>query len=80
MTRLTLGLESFRSAAITITGIEIMHMIREGHALERDVVLREAILFTGLVDNTFCCLAQPLQNLQQNPRLCERLPQRRRPH
>jgi len=38
-----LGLESFRSpAAITIPDIEIIHLIREVHALERDVGLREA--------------------------------------
>jgi putative transposase len=35
MTRPMLGFKSFWSAAITIAGIEIMHMIRKGHMRSR---------------------------------------------
>jgi transposase-like protein len=47
MTRPMLGFKSFWSAAITIAGIEIMHMIRKGQ-LHSSAMLRPAQQFCSL--------------------------------
>jgi putative transposase len=47
--RSMLGFKSFRSAAITLAGIEIMHMIRKGqlHGLKRgDIIAQNLIIAT----------------------------------
>jgi putative transposase len=49
MTRPMLGFKSFCSAAITIAGIEIMHMIRKGQMRSRGM-LRPAEQFYSLVE------------------------------
>jgi len=60
MTRPTLGFKSFRSAAATLAGVEVMHMIRKGQ-MRTTGKLRPAQQFYALAAETSPVLLRPFR-------------------
>ncbi len=55
-----LGFKSFRSAAATLAGIELMHMIRKGQLRAGQIVSSSAFLFAGSVNHFLIATGSPL--------------------